>query len=423
MNRSIHSTSRFIFFFFFNDTATTEIYTLSLHDALPIFVAVVVAVFQVIFTLGQPATDLLSKMLDAVAVRLSHLIPAGMINSLVVNGIWKGAGSVLVFLPQILLLFLVIGLLEDSGYLARAAVISDRLMAKVGLNGKSFIPLLSAYGCAVPAVMATRTIENRRDRIATILIAPFMTCSARLPVYTMVIAAFIPNRPFLGQLVGTRAIAMLSLYVLGFLMAVVTAKALKSSVLRSRDVAFIMELPPYRWPLWESLGLRLWDRAKAFVFRAGTVILAVSILLWALSSLPMHNGQPPEIGDSIIAKAGHFIEPAIRPLGFNWRIGVGLLSSFAAREVIIATMGTLHGVDPESHELALQEALKTDLSPAGAIALLVFFAFAMQCMSTSAVVRRETNSWKWPILQFLYMTAVAYVAAFAAYRLTLLYWT
>jgi len=388
-----------------------------------IFVGVIVAVFQSIFTLAQPLTDLLVAGLDAVAAFLSNHLPGGLINSLVVNGIWKGAGSVLVFLPQILLLFLVIGLLEDSGYLARAAVISDRLMAKVGLNGKSFIPLLSAYGCAVPAVMATRTIENRRDRIATILIAPFMTCSARLPVYTMVIAAFIPNRPFLGQLVGTRAIAMLSLYVLGFLMAVVTAKALKSSVLRSRDVAFIMELPPYRWPLWESLGLRLWDRAKAFVFRAGTVILAVSILLWALSSLPMHNGQPPEIGDSIIAKAGHFIEPAIRPLGFNWRIGVGLLSSFAAREVIIATMGTLHGVDPESHELALHEALKTDLSPAGAIALLVFFAFAMQCMSTSAVVRRETNSWKWPILQFLYMTAVAYVAAFAAYRLTLLYWT
>jgi ferrous iron transport protein B len=388
-----------------------------------IFIAVIIGVFQSIFTLGQPATDLLVAGLDAVAVFLGNHLPGGLINSLVVNGVWKGAGSVLVFLPQILLLFLVIGILEDSGYLARAAVISDKLMAKVGLNGKSFIPLLSAYGCAVPAVMATRTIENRRDRIATILIAPFMTCSARLPVYTMVIAAFIPDRPALGHLVGTRAVAMLSLYVLGFLMAVITARALKSSVLRSRDVAFIMELPPYRWPMWKSLALRLMDRAQAFLFRAGTVILGVSILLWALSSLPMHNGQPPEVGDSYIAQAGHFIEPAIRPLGFNWRIGVGLLSSFAAREVIIATMGTLHGVDPESHELALQEALKTDLSPAGAIALLVFFAFAMQCMSTLAVVRRETNGWKWPILQFLYMTAVAYVAAFAAYRITILYWT
>jgi ferrous iron transport protein B len=215
---------------------------------------------------------------------------------------------------------------------------------------------------------------------------------------------------------------MLSLYVLGFAMAVATAKALKSSVLRSRDVAFVMELPPYRWPRWKSLALRLMDRANAFLYRAGTVILAVSILLWAMTYLPMHNGRPPQISDSAIAKVGHFIEPAIRPLGFNWRIGVGLLSSFAAREVIIATMGTLHGVDPESHAMDLQQALKTDLTPAGAIALLVFFAFAMQCASTMAVVRRETNSWKWPLLQFLYMTAVAYVAAFIAYRITLLYW-
>jgi ferrous iron transport protein B len=388
-----------------------------------IFLLVIVAVFQTIFTLGQPVTDLLQSALDSLAGLLSGVIPEGMLNSLVVNGIWKGVGSVLVFIPQILLLFLVIGILEDSGYLARAAVISDKLMAKVGLNGKSFIPLLSAYGCAVPAIMATRTIENRRDRIATILIAPFMTCSARLPVYTMVIAAFIPNRPVLGPLVGSRAVAMLSLYVLGFLMAVITARALKSSVLRSRDVAFIMELPPYRWPMWKSLGLRLTDRAKAFVLRAGTVILGATVVLWALTYLPMHNGQPPAIGDSIIAQMGHAIEPVIHPLGFNWRIGVGLLSSFAAREVIIATMGTLHGVDPQSHAMALQDALKSDLSAAGAIALLVFFAFAMQCMSTLAVVRRETNSWKWPLLQFLYMTVVAYVAAFAAYRIALLYWT
>ena len=388
-----------------------------------IFVVVIVAVFQTIFSLGQPASNLLQKLLDTVAIHLSNLLPSGLINSLVVNGVWKGAGSVLVFLPQILLLFLVIGILEDSGYLARAAVISDKVMARVGLNGKSFIPLLSAYGCAVPAIMATRTIENKRDRIATILIAPFMTCSARLPVYTMVIAAFIPDRAVLGPVVGTRAVAMLGLYVLGFAMAVVTAKALKSSVLRSRDVAFIMELPPYRWPRWKSLGLRLMDRANAFIFRAGTVILGTSIVLWGLTYLPMHHGQPPPIADSAIAKVGHFIEPAIRPLGFNWKIGVGLLSSFAAREVIIATMGTLHGVDPATHAMDLQQALKGDLSPAGAIALLVFFAFAMQCMSTLAVVRRETNSWKWPVLQFLYMTAVAYVAAFAAYRITLLYWS
>lgn len=388
-----------------------------------IFAIVIVAVFQTIFSLGQPASSFLQHLLDHIATILSNMLPPGMINSLAVNGIWKGAGSVLVFLPQILLLFLVIGILEDSGYLARAAVISDKVMARAGLNGKSFIPLLSAYGCAVPAIMATRTIENKRDRIATILIAPFMTCSARLPVYTMLIAAFIPDHPVFGPVVTTRAVVMLGLYVLGFVMAVVTAKVLKSSVLRSRDVAFIMELPPYRWPMWKSLALRLMDRAKAFFFRAGTVILGASVVLWALTYLPMHNGQPPQIADSAIASVGRFIEPAIQPLGFNWKIGVGLLSSFAAREVIIATMGTLHGVDPASHAMDLQEALKSDLSPAGAIALLVFFAFAMQCMSTMAVVRRETNSWKWPLLQFLYMTAVAYIAAFVAYHITLQYWS
>jgi ferrous iron transport protein B len=323
---------------------------------------------------------------------------------------------VLVFLPQILLLFLVIGILEDSGYLARAAVIADRTMARVGLNGKCFIPLLSAYACAVPAIMATRTIESKRDRIATILIAPFMTCSARLPVYTMIIATFLPNRPLLGVFFGTRAAAMLGLYLLGFVMAVITARILKSSVLKSKDAHFIMEMPPYRWPTLSGLVLRLLDRGKAFVFRAGTVILGVSILLWVLTNFPMHNGRPPAIQDSVVAKAGHLIEPAIRPLGFDWKIGVGLLTSVAAREVIISTLGTLHGVDPESHALDLQTALRGEITLAGAAALLVFFAFAMQCMSTIAVVRRETNSWKWPLAQFAYMTATAYVSALIAYR-------
>ena len=383
-----------------------------------IFAVVVVGVFQTIFSIGQPLSNLFQDFLGAAGTRIGDLLPDGIWRSLVVNGVWKGAGSVLVFLPQIMMLFLVIGILEDSGYLARAAVITDRIMAKVGLNGKSFIPLLSAYACAVPAVMATRTIENKRDRIATILIAPFMTCSARLPVYTMIIAAFIPNRPLIGPLLGTRAVAMLSLYLLGFLMAVVTARVLKSSVLRSKESPFIMEMPPYRWPTLGSLGLRLLDRSKAFLYRAGTVILGVSLLLWALTTFPLVDGHPPDIQQSVIAKIGHVIEPAIQPLGFDWKVGVGILSSFAAREVIIATLGTLHGVDAESHAMDLQQALHQDLSPAGAIALLVFFAFAMQCMSTVAVVRRETNSWRWPLAQFTYMTILAYAAAFVAYHIT-----
>jgi ferrous iron transport protein B len=381
-----------------------------------IFVVVVIAVFQTIFAVGQPLSNLLQGVLDTTGARLGTILPDGYLRSMLINGVWKGAGSVLVFLPQILLLFLVIGILEDSGYLARAAIIADRTMSRVGLNGKSFIPLLSAYACAVPAIMATRTIESKRDRIATILIAPFMTCSARLPVYTMVIAAFLPNRPLLGPFLGTRAVAMLSLYVLGFLMAVATAKLLNSTILRSKDTPFVLEMPPYRWPRPISLGLRLVDRGKAFVYRAGTVIMLVSLLLWAATNFPMHNGKPPAVQDSVVASVGHTIEPVIRPLGFDWKIGVGLLTSLAAREVIIATLGTLYGVDPETHAADLQAALRQEVTPAAAVALLVFFAFAMQCMSTIAVVRRETNGWKWPVIQFSYMTLVAYVSAYAAYH-------
>jgi ferrous iron transport protein B len=230
----------------------------------------------------------------------------------------------------------------------------------------------------------------------------------------MVIAAFIPEHRILGPIFGSRAAAMLGLYVIGFLAAIMTARILKSSVLKSKDTPFILELPPYRWPTVQSLGLRLYDRSKAFLYRAGTVILAVSLVLWALTHLPLHNGEPPEIGNSVVAKFGHMIEPAIRPLGFDWKIGVGLVTSIAAREVIISTLGTLNGIDPESHALSLQQALHNQLTLGGAVALLVFFAFAMQCTSTLAVVRRETNSWRWPAIQFTYMTVLAYLGALAA---------
>ena len=382
-----------------------------------IFALVVIGIFQVIFAVGQAPSNAIQHFLDVVGGWVGAYLPQGIFSSLIINGVLKGVGSVLVFLPQILLLFLVIGILEDSGYLSRAAVIADRTMSRVGLNGKSFIPLLSAYACAVPAIMATRTIESKRDRIATILIAPFMTCSARLPVYTMVIAAFLPNSPLLGLFLGTRAAAMLGLYILGFLMAVVTARLLKSTILKSKDAPFILEMPPYRWPTASGLGLRLVDRGKAFVYRAGTIIMLVTLLLWAATNFPLHHGQPPEVQNSVVAKLGHSIEPVIRPLGFDWKVGVGLVTSIAAREVIIATLGTLHGLDPESQASDLQAALRHELTPAAAVALLVFFAFAMQCMSTIAVVRRETNGWKWPALQFGYMTVVAYVAAFAAYNI------
>ena len=377
-----------------------------------LFLVVVVGVFEVVFSIGQPMSDGFGDILARMGEFVRPLLPAGWLQSLVLDGAWKGISSVLVFLPQILLLFLFIGILEDSGYLARAALIADRVMRTIGLNGKAFIPLLSAYACAVPAIMATRTIENRRDRLATILVTPFMTCSARLPVYMLLIAAFIPNIAYLHGFLGLRTVVMLSLYLAGFVGAMTTAWLLKSSILKSSETPFILELPQYRMPTLRSLALRLIDRARVFLRQAGTVILCVTLALWVLAHLPVvhvagGSWSAPGLADSVIGRLGHFIEPAIAPLGFNWKIGIGLLSSVLAREVMVSTMGTLYGADPATQAMHLQTALHHDMTLGGALALMIFFAFAMQCTSTMAVVRRETNSWKWPAVQFLYMLVLA----------------
>jgi ferrous iron transport protein B len=382
-----------------------------------IFIGVVLLVFQVLFTAATPLMDGIRWLVATSGQWVEAVLPDSPLRSLLVEGVWGGVGSVLVFLPQILLLFLFIGILEDSGYLARAALIADRTMARFGLQGKSFIPLLSAYACAVPAILSTRTIENKRDRIATILIAPFMTCSARLPVYTLIIAAFLPNRPVLGAFLGTRAAALLGLYALGFCAAVATARLLKSSVLKSERTPFMLEMPSYRWPTLQSLGLRLLDRSKIFLRRAGTVILAVTIGLWILAHLPLQDGKAPPIEQSLAGTMGRTIEPVIKPLGFNWKIGIGLVTSLAAREVIVGTLGAIYGMEGDAQSQSLQQSLQKDLTPGGAVALLIFFAFAMQCISTIAVVRRETGGWKWPILQFSYMTTLAFVGAFIANHL------
>ncbi|MGA3034750.1 MAG: ferrous iron transporter B [Terracidiphilus sp.] len=391
-----------------------------------LFLVVVVAVFEVVFALGQPLSDGFGDLLGRAADLARPLLPVGWLQSLLLDGVWKGISSVLVFLPQILLLFLFIGVLEDSGYLARAALIADRVMRTIGLNGKAFIPLLSAYACAIPAIMATRTIENKRDRLATILVTPFMTCSARLPVYLLLIAAFIPNIYFLHGVLGLRTVVMLGLYVAGFVAAFTTARLLKSSILKSSDTPFILELPQYRMPTLYSLGLRLMDRARIFLKNAGTIILAVTLALWVLAHLPViHTASgsiaAPHLAESLIGRLGHFLEPAIAPLGFNWKIGIGLVSSVLAREVMVSTMGTLYGADPSTQTLNLQTALHHDMTLGGALALMIFFAFAMQCTSTIAVVRRETNSWRWPAIQFFYMLALAYGAAFAVNHLALMF--
>ncbi|HUG40446.1 MAG TPA: ferrous iron transport protein B [Longimicrobiales bacterium] len=380
-----------------------------------IFAGVVALVFQAIFTWATPFMDGVEWAIAGSGQWLAGRLPDSWYRSLLIDGIWSGVGSVIVFLPQILVLFLFLGILEDSGYMARAAVIADRLMAGVGLQGRAFLPLLSGYACAIPAIMAARTVEDERDRLATIFITPFMTCSARLPVYALLIAAFIPERRLLGPLMGTRSATLLGLYALGAVAAVSTAFLLRRTLLRGRSSSFVMELPPYRIPTLRSIAIRLYDRSKIFLRRAGTIIFAVTVLLWVLTQFPRTLDGPPPIEASVLGKAGQVIEPAIAPLGFDWRIGVGLVSSLAAREVIVGTLGTIYGVeDPSESSLSLQENLRSRMDLGAAIGLLVFFAFALQCMSTVAVMRRETAGWKWPALQFGYMLFLAYTGAYLA---------
>lgn len=302
--------------------------------------------------------------------------------------------------------------------MARAAVIADRTMYRVGLQGRAFLPLLSGYACSVPAILAARTIEDERDRLATIFVTPFMTCSARLPVYAILIAAFIPNEPLLGPIMNKQAATLLGLYGLGIVAAIGTAFLLKRTLLRANPTSFLMELPPYRVPSPRTLLLRLLDRSKVFLRRAGRIIFAVAIVLWVLTQFPRTQAGPPDIEQSALGTIGHVIEPVIEPLGFDWRVGIGIITSLAAREVIVGTLGTIYGVEEADEEsFALQEILRRDLEPGAAIGLLVFFAFALQCMSTVAVMRRETAGWKWPVLQFTYMLLLGYLGAFISYRI------
>jgi ferrous iron transport protein B len=331
-----------------------------------------------------------------------------------------------VFLPQILILFFFLGILEDSGYMARAAFIMDRLMARVGLHGKSFIPLLSSFACAIPGVMAARTIENRNDRLATIMVAPLMSCSARLPVYTLMIAVLLPAG---AGSAWTKAGIMLAMYVVGVVAAFGMAWFFKRTIFRGPNAMLLLEMPPYRLPSIRTIALRMTERAGVFLSQAGTVILALSIVLWALATYPKPADPATPPADALSQSAagwlGHAIEPVIEPLGFDWKIGIGLVASFAAREVFVGTMAIVNNVgdggdQPETLRDALLAQKRADGSPVYTplvcIGLMVFYVLAMQCMSTLAVVRRETNSWRWPIFQFAYMTALAYGSCFIIYQ-------
>ncbi|HRK02239.1 MAG TPA: ferrous iron transport protein B, partial [Oligoflexia bacterium] len=391
-----------------------------------ILLAVLAFMFQSIFSFAEFPMDLIESGVAFTGDFVRTLLPEGMLQSLLVDGVIAGVGSVVVFLPQILILFAFILVLEDSGYMARATFILDRLMAAIGLNGRAFIPLLSSFACAIPGIMATRTIESRRDRFITILISPLMTCSARLPVYALLIAAFIPSTTVWG-FVGLQGLVLLGLYLGAILFAVIVAAVLRKTLYRGENSKFVMELPTYKRPSLRNLCVGLLDRAKVFLKRAGTVILVTSIVLWVLATFPKVEA-PQEVamqGEAAIASyqlqnsyaglAGHAIEPLIAPLGFDWRIGIGLISSFAAREVIVSTLSTVFAVqggDSAETELGTRLAADPVFTLPTVLALLVFFMLACQCISTLAVVKRETNSWTWPMAMLAYMTTLAYTAAF-----------
>ncbi len=465
---------------------------------IAIFVGLMWLLFQSIFTFAKVPMDFLSNTVDGFGGWVGGLMAPGDLNDLLVNGVIKGVGAVVIFLPQILLLFLFISLLEDTGYMARAAFLMDRLMSKVGLHGKSFIPMLSSYACAIPGIMAARTIETPKDRLVTILVAPLMSCSARLPVYAVLIAACVPDLK-LGGVIGLQGLTMLSMYLLGTVMALVMAWVFKKTLLKGETPMLIMELPPYKRPVATTILRHMWDRSKLFLRRAGTVILGINIVLWFLATYPKNaeleqkfenrrselvqtvrpgitdkraveteiaqlkmvfkdlstnaittvfpdnhvalgalyeklealekEEQGAKLRHSFAGRLGHLIEPAIAPLGFDWKMGIGIVASFAAREVFVSTMSVVYNVgDTDAGDEAattslaktLREEKRADGTPAYTtlvgVSLMVFYVFALQCVSTIAVVRRETNSWKWPLFQFLYMTALAWGMAFITYQ-------
>jgi ferrous iron transport protein B len=379
-------------------------------------------IFQAVFSWAQAPVAWITTGMGALGGLVQEALPAGPLRSLIVGGVIGGAGSVLVFLPQILILFFFILLLEDSGYLPRAAFLLDRLMGSIGLSGRSFIPLLSSFSCAIPGIMATRTIPNRRDRLATILLAPVMTCSARLPVYALIIAAFIPNRsagPF-----NLQGLVLFSLYLFGVAGALLVALIMKRATLRSNYHPLLMELPEYHWPNLRNLLTGLWERTQIFLSRVGTIILALMVLLWFLASYPAPpaGAVGPPIHYSFAGMLGNGLQHVFAPLGFNWQISVALVPGIAAREVVVGALGTVYslsGAGGTDVETALKPMIAGSWSLATALSLLAWYVFAPQCLSTLVTVRRETNSWRYPLIMTAYLFALAYVAAFATYRIAL----
>jgi ferrous iron transport protein B len=419
-----------------------------------LFAAVMFCVFQSIYVGAEPLMAGLETVQNRLSDQVATVLPPGPLRSLINDGFIAGVGGVLAFVPQIAFLFFFIALLEDCGYMARAAFLMDKLMTKVGLSGKSFVPLMSSFACAIPGIMATRVIENTRDRMVTILVAPLMSCSARLPVYVLLIGAFIPST-YWGGWLPLQGATLFAMTFVGLFVAIPVAWLLKSTLFRGETPPFVMELPPYKWPTFRIVFDRVLDRVWSFIARAGSLIFATNVLVWALAYLPGDHRpadrllaqieQAPEGTDttaweaeyaqskqellrrSVLGRAGEWIEPVIQPLGWDWRIGVGVLASFPAREVIISTLGTIYslGGDVDEESVGLQQALQQAEWPDGrpvytvpvALSIMVFFALCAQCASTLMVIRRETNAWKWAGFTFVYMTALAYLGAWLTYQL------
>jgi ferrous iron transport protein B len=437
-----------------------------------IFAALMLLMFQAVFVWAHPAMDAIQAAIGALGAWVEGRMAEGTLRSLLVDGVISGAGGVLAFLPQILILYFFIGILEDCGYMARAAFLMDRAMSRIGLSGKSFIPMLSSFACTVPGIMAARVIEDERDRLTTILVSPLLTCSARLPIYALLIAAFIPGRSFLHGLVNLQGLTLAGLYVLGIVMAVGTAMVLKRTLLRGRPPPFVMELPGYKWPSLRTVAYRVGQRGWVFLRCAGTLIMAVSVLVWAGLYYPhypkiaaplakecrelqsqlerMDPGDPLKAEtaariyqlqrdietahqhNSLLGRLGRFIEPAVKPLGWDWRIGCAVMASLPAREIVVATLGVMYNLGgnadlkSDADYTALQTRLRavtwegTDKPVYNipvALSIMVFFALCVQCAPTLAVIRRETNSWRWPAFVFAYMTALAYIGALITYQI------
>ena len=423
-----------------------------------IFVGVMAFIFQSIFSWAKIPMEWISHGMEHAALWAKALLPAGALQSLVVDGIIGGVGNVIVFLPQIFLLFFFIALFEDTGYMARAVFVLDRVMKMVGLNGKAFLPLLSSFACTVPGVLATRTIEDRNDRLATILVAPLMSCSARLPIYTLLIAAFIPGK-MLFNMISLQGLTLLFMYLLSIGAGLGMAALFRKTFLKGNRMPFVFELPPYRFPHFKTILATMWDRGKEFLYRAGSIIFLFSIILWFLMSYPKqpamelkfqterkqaqvalqgamlkerlvsvdHEEKNQKLRASFAGTLGKVIEPAIRPLGFNWEIGIGIIASFAARELLISTLAIVHHVRTEGVGMTagLIEALQKERSietgkplytPLVALSLMIFYVLACQCFSTFAIVKRETGSWGWMIFMIVYMTGLAWMSSFVVYQ-------